>query len=44
VKAYGVGYQLLDETNRLADQITLESIGAHLALADVYEKVELPAA
>ncbi len=38
------GRWMLEETNRLADQITLESVGAHLALADVYEKVELPAA
>ncbi|HVO22726.1 MAG TPA: Uma2 family endonuclease [Candidatus Margulisiibacteriota bacterium] len=38
------GRWMFEETNRLADQITLESLGAHLALADVYEKVALPAA
>lgn len=38
------GRWMLEETNRLADQIELTSIGAHLALTDVYEKVELPAA
>jgi Uma2 family endonuclease len=38
------GRWLLAETNRLDDRIELESIGAHLALADVYEKVELPRA
>jgi Uma2 family endonuclease len=35
---------MLAETNRRDDRIELESIGAHLALTDVYEKVELPAA
>jgi len=35
------GRWLLAETNRLGDRIELESIGAHLAVADVYEKVEL---
>jgi Uma2 family endonuclease len=36
------GRWLLAETNRLGDRIELESIGAHLALADLYEKVQLP--
>ena len=35
------GRWLLAETNRLDDRIALETIAAHLALADVYEKVEL---
>lgn len=38
------GRWMLAETNRRDDRIELESIGAHLALTDVYEKVELPAA
>jgi Uma2 family endonuclease len=35
------GRWLLTETNRLDDRIELETIAAHLALADVYEKVEI---
>ena len=38
------GRWMLAETNRRDDRIELESIDAHLALPDVYEKVELPAA
>jgi len=38
------GRWLLAETNRLDDRIELESIGAQLALADVYEKVDLSGA
>jgi Uma2 family endonuclease len=35
------GRWLLAETNRLDDRIELQSIDAHLALADAYEKVTL---
>jgi Uma2 family endonuclease len=38
------GRWILSETNHLGDCIDLESIGARLTLADVYEKVELPGA
>lgn len=36
------GRWLLAETNRLDDRIELETITARLALADAYEKVDLP--
>ncbi len=38
------GRWILSETNRLDDCIQVESVGARLALADVYEKVKLPGA
>ncbi len=34
---------LLSETNRLEDTIRLSSVGCDLALAEVYDKVEMPA-
>lgn len=36
------GRWILAETNRIDDRIELESVGVHLALADVYEKAGLP--
>ncbi len=38
------GRWILAETNHLEDQIEIPSIGARLALADVYEKVKFPSA
>jgi Uma2 family endonuclease len=37
------GRWLLTAVNRLEDSLDLQSVGAHLALADLYEKVDLPA-
>jgi Uma2 family endonuclease len=37
------GRWMLTAVNRLEDSLDLQSVGVHLALADLYEKVELPA-
>src|ERR1022692_3327728 len=37
------GRWLLTTASRMEDSLELESVGAHLALADLYEKVEFPA-
>jgi Uma2 family endonuclease len=37
------GRWLLTAVDRLEDSLELQSVGVHLALADLYEKVELPA-
>jgi hypothetical protein len=37
------GRWLLTAANRLEDSLDLQSVGVHLALADVYEKVEFSA-
>jgi len=37
------GRWLLAFVNRLEDSLDLESVGVHLALADLYEKVDFPA-
>jgi hypothetical protein len=39
-----VGRWLLSTASRLEDSLDLQSVGVHLALADLYEKVEFPAA
>jgi Uma2 family endonuclease len=38
------GRWMLTAANRMEDSLELQSVGAHLALADLYEKVDLPAA
>ena len=38
------GRWLLTAVNRMEDSLDLQSVGVHLALADLYEKVDLPAA
>jgi Uma2 family endonuclease len=37
------GHWLLTFAGRLEDSLDLQSVGAHLALADLYEKVDFPA-
>ena len=37
------GRWLLTTASRMEDSLDLESVGAHLALADLYEKVDFPA-
>ena len=37
------GRFLLTAANRMEDSLDLQSVGVHLALADLYEKVEFPA-
>jgi hypothetical protein len=34
---------MLTTANHLEDSLDLESVGAHLVLADLYEKVDVPA-
>ena len=38
-----VGRCLLTTADRMEDSLDLQSIGVHLALADLYEKVDFPA-
>jgi hypothetical protein len=37
------GRFLLTAANRMEDSVDLQSVGVHIALADLYEKVEFPA-
>ena len=37
------GRWLLTAATRMEDSLDLQSVGVHLALADLYEKVDLPA-